>query len=121
MNSQIPTPYVGPRTFLETESDRFFGRDREAGDLLALVVSEQLVVFYAQSGAGKSSLVNTCLIPALRKRNYEILKGRLIGDAPEGVKPANILSLTCCAVSRQKLWIPPPWNPSRSAGICSSG
>jgi WD40 repeat protein len=90
MNNQIPTPYVGPRTFLEAESDRFFGRETEARDLLALVVSERLVVFYAQSGAGKSSLVNTCLIPDLRKRGYDLLTGRVAGDAPEGVRPDNI-------------------------------
>ena len=51
MNASIKKPYVGPRTFQENERDRFFGRDREARDLLALAVSEQLVLFYAQSGA----------------------------------------------------------------------
>ncbi|HUG35277.1 MAG TPA: hypothetical protein VMJ90_10950, partial [Anaerolineales bacterium] len=92
MNSQTPTPYIGPRTFLETESDRFFGRETETRDLLALVVSERLVVFYAQSGAGKSSLVNTCLIPDLRKRSYEIFTGRVAGDAPTGIKPDNVFT-----------------------------
>ena len=51
-------PYVGPRTFQEKEADRFFGREREARELVALVVSERLTLFYAQSGAGKSSLIN---------------------------------------------------------------
>lgn len=51
--------YIGPRTFQRNEGHLFFGREREARDLIALVASEHLVVFYAQSGAGKSSIVNT--------------------------------------------------------------
>jgi hypothetical protein len=34
---------------------------------LSLVISDNLVLFYAQSGAGKSSLINTKLIPGLEK------------------------------------------------------
>ncbi|MGE5464596.1 MAG: NACHT and WD repeat domain-containing protein, partial [Syntrophothermus sp.] len=90
MNTMISNPYVGPRTFLESERDRFFGRDREARDLLALVVSEPLVLFYAQSGAGKSSLVNTRLIPDLRKRGFSIITGRVGGDAPAGMEVENV-------------------------------
>ena len=59
-------PYVGPRTFSERQRHLFFGREREARDLLARVLSERLLLFYAQSGAGKSSLLNTRLIPQLR-------------------------------------------------------
>jgi uncharacterized delta-60 repeat protein len=84
-------PYVGPRTFRKEESHLFFGRDREASDLLALVVSEQLVLFYAQSGAGKSSLINTRLIPGLEDKNYEVLPvGRVSGDLSEGQGTENI-------------------------------
>ncbi len=90
MNASIKKPYVGPRTFQENERDRFFGRDREARDLLALAVSEQLVLFYAQSGAGKSSLVNTCLIPDLKNKGFKVFSGRVIGDAPTGFDVDNI-------------------------------
>jgi len=90
MNDTLPKPYIGPRTFTEKEGDRFFGRESEARDLLALVVSERLVVFYAQSGAGKSSLVNARLIHELRNRGYEIFTGRVVGDPPGGIKPENI-------------------------------
>ena len=91
MNAVEKNPYVGPRTFRKEESHLFFGRDREASDLLALVVSEQLVLFYAQSGAGKSSLINTRLIPGLEDKNYEILPvGRVSGDLSEGQVIDNI-------------------------------
>jgi len=91
MNVVNKNPYVGPRTFRKEESHLFFGRDRESSDLLALVVSEQLVLFYAQSGAGKSSLINTRLIPGLEDKNYEILPvGRVSGDLSEGQVTDNI-------------------------------
>ncbi|MDM8519242.1 SUMF1/EgtB/PvdO family nonheme iron enzyme [Anaerolineales bacterium HSG6] len=83
---QVPhddNPYVGPRTFEEDDSDVFFGRNREARDLLSLVIAEPVVLFYAQSGTGKSSIINTRLIPGLREENFYILpKARVSGDLP---------------------------------------
>lgn len=79
-------PYVGPRTFSEQEADRFFGREREARDLLSLVIADRLTLFYAQSGAGKSSLIHTRLIPQLRQEaGYLVLPvGRVGGQLPAG-------------------------------------
>ena len=68
----------------------FLAADARLGDLLALVLSEQLVLFYAQSGAGKSSLVNTCLIPDLKMKGFEIFTGRVAGDAPSGIQVENV-------------------------------
>jgi len=90
MNGKIDNPYIGPRTFQENERDRFFGRDRESSELRALVLSEQLVLLYAQSGAGKSSLINTRLIPELKNKDIEVLTGRVGGDAPTGLKVDNV-------------------------------
>lgn len=91
MNTNHDNPYVGPRTFRRDEGHLFYGRDREARDLLALVVSEQLVLFYAQSGAGKSSLINTRLIPSLEAKNFEVLRvGRVSGEDHAGLEVANI-------------------------------
>ena len=84
MTEAIPpfNPYVGPRTFQEEEADRFFGREREARELVALVVSERLTLFYAQSGAGKSSLLNARVIPWLRERRlHRPARGSRIGRA----------------------------------------
>ncbi len=84
-------PYIGPRTYQRNEGHLFFGREREARDLIALVASERLVVFYAQSGAGKSSIVNTRLIPNLEEKEYEVLPvGRVSGDIGEGLEVSNI-------------------------------
>ena len=79
-------PYVGPRTFEEDDAPFFFGRDREARDLLALVISEPLVLFYAQSGAGKSSLINARLVPGMRQEGFVVLPvSRVGGELPEGI------------------------------------
>lgn len=91
MNTTKQNPYVGPRTFLKEEGHLFFGREREASDLIALVASEQLVLFYAQSGAGKSSLINTRLIPYLESKDYEVLPvSRVSGAGASGIETDNI-------------------------------
>jgi WD40 repeat protein len=91
MSSAERNPYVGPRTFLKEEGHLFYGREREARDLIALVASEQLVLFYAQSGAGKSSLINTRLIPYLESKEYEVLPvSRVTGGEPTQNKIDNI-------------------------------
>ena len=86
--TDTPTnPYVGPRTFTAADRKRFFGRETEAAGLLARVVSERLLLFYAQSGAGKSSLLRTRLIPQLQEeRGFVVLPvGRVSGELPAGV------------------------------------
>ncbi|MDQ1301987.1 MAG: hypothetical protein QG637_1909, partial [Chloroflexota bacterium] len=90
MTPELPfstNPYVGPRTFAYEQRHLFFGREREARDLLARVLSERLLLFYAQSGAGKSSLLHTRLIPQLQEeRGFVVLPvGRVSGELPAGV------------------------------------
>jgi hypothetical protein len=77
----VVKPYVGPRPFEASQAHLFFGREYEASDLLSLVIAERLVLFYAQSGSGKSSLVNTRLLPGLRRRGFSVLPvSRLSGQ-----------------------------------------
>ncbi|MEA2205462.1 MAG: hypothetical protein QOE77_2238 [Blastocatellia bacterium] len=59
-------PYVGPRPFKEEENQLFFGRMRETDELVSLITAHPVVLLYAPSGAGKSSLVNAGLIPKLK-------------------------------------------------------
>lgn len=87
MADSTQNPYVGPRTFTRQESNRFFGREREAQELCSLVISERLTLFYAQSGAGKSSLINTRLAPLLEEAGFVVLPiSRVSGDLPPEVK-----------------------------------
>ena len=61
-------PYVGPRAFQENEREFFFGRDEETAILEGLVMTRRVALFFAQSGAGKSSLLRAGLIPELTRQ-----------------------------------------------------
>ena len=59
------SPFVGPRPFERSQADLFEGREHEIERLEALVLSRRVVLFYAASGMGKSSLINAGLVPKL--------------------------------------------------------
>jgi len=71
--------YKGTAPYQDKELDRktFFGREREARSLLSLVLAERLVVLFAKSGMGKSSLINAGLVQPLRDRGFLPLVVRL--------------------------------------------
>ena len=65
-------PYVGPRPF--SREDRFFyGREREVRELRDLLIAERIVILYSPSGAGKTSLIQAGLLPALEEEDFRIL------------------------------------------------
>jgi hypothetical protein len=61
-------PYVGPRAIESGEA--LFGRDNETVELLNQVIAHRVVLMYAVSGAGKTSLLKAGLIPALEARGF---------------------------------------------------
>lgn len=96
----IANPYVGPRMFTSAERGLFFGRDAEARDLLSLVISQRLVLFYAQSGAGKSSLLNARLVPDLRERGFLVLPITRVGaEIPKGIEQVDNIYLLSLMLS----------------------
>jgi len=64
--------YPGSRPFQDNTVDRiiFRGREKEKARLLQLILAEKLVVLYAKSGMGKTSLLNAGVFQALRLRGY---------------------------------------------------
>jgi hypothetical protein len=58
-------PYIGPGSFEERDRGRFFGRDEEARELSYLLIAWRAVLLYAQSGAGKTSLLQAKVVPDL--------------------------------------------------------
>ena len=92
-------PYVGPGPFSQADTYRFFGRDREAAELYSLVAAHRSVLLYAQSGAGKTSLLNAGLIPLLEKGGFDVLPAarvsQLTGDRalPDGISNVYILNV----------------------------
>jgi hypothetical protein len=81
------SPFIGPRPFEEDEAEIFFGRRNELSALAAQVVSTQIVLLYAASGSGKSSLISAGLIPALRSRGFKVAQERFNILASGGGKP----------------------------------
>lgn len=76
--------YPGTRAFEEDEQLLFFGRNEEIRRLHALVLANNLVVLFAKSGIGKSSLLNAGLIPLLDYDRFCTVKVRFqnLSDNP---------------------------------------
>jgi hypothetical protein len=64
--------YPGARPFSESSEDRqrFFGRDREGEQLYLRILSVPLLLQFAKSGLGKTSLLNAWLFPRLRRKPF---------------------------------------------------
>src|SRR4051794_29625636 len=63
-------PYVGPRPYQIGE--KLYGRRRELAELRDLLISERIVMLYSPSGAGKTSLIQAELVPALIAEGFRI-------------------------------------------------
>jgi WD40 repeat protein len=87
VNDLGTNPYVGPRSFEEADSHNFFGRHTEGRQLASLIIAHRVVLFYAQSGAGKTSLLQASVIPALKRRRMMgvLPVTRVGGDLPPGI------------------------------------
>ncbi|WP_448610435.1 nSTAND1 domain-containing NTPase [Geodermatophilus sp. URMC 60] len=68
---RVGNPYVGPASF--GVGDPLYGRDQEREDLVDLLVAERIVLLYSPSGAGKTSLIEAALVPALQDDGFEVL------------------------------------------------
>ncbi|YCM44597.1 WD40 repeat domain-containing protein [Verrucomicrobiaceae bacterium 227] len=62
--------YVGPRPF--RTGQKLYGRNREAAELVSLLISQRLVLLHSPSGAGKTSLIQAKVVPAMLKRRFEL-------------------------------------------------
>ncbi len=66
MESSIKeNPFPGLRSFDYSESQLFFGRERNVSDLLKKLSSNHFIAIIGNSGSGKSSLVKAGLLPAV--------------------------------------------------------
>lgn len=90
-SSREKCPYPGPSPFEKNSQYPFFGRDREVNEILSLIISHRTLLLYAQSGAGKTSLINAGLIPLLEREELEVLPlARVRGLIPESMSPSSI-------------------------------
>lgn len=76
--ASLPTASPKPvNPFRGTESfqtgDKIFGRDHEIDEFATRLLARRVVLLHSPSGAGKTSLVQAGLIPALNKKGLHIL------------------------------------------------
>jgi WD40 repeat protein len=90
--SHEQSPYVGPRPFTADDRDVFFGRNQEAIELTALIKAHPETLLYAQSGAGKTSLLFAQVIPTLdTEEEFDVLP------------PARVRSQESAAIPDEKI------------------
>lgn len=73
-------PYKGPFPF--EKGDPLYGRDTESLELLNRLLGSRVVLLYSVSGAGKTSLLQAGLIPALESRNFVPFPVIRVGEEP---------------------------------------
>ncbi len=77
MDQEKISRYPGIRAFEINERNLFFGRAMETRKLFAMVKAKPLVVLFAKSGIGKSSLINASLLPRLDHDLYRSVRIRI--------------------------------------------
>jgi hypothetical protein len=86
-------PYKGTASYQVEDSELFFGREVDADQLLARVLSARMTLLHAQSGAGKTSLVNATLIPELERRSWTPVRILPHNDPVASARNATLLSV----------------------------
>ena len=82
-----PNPYVGPRPFAAEHAHLFFGREAESNDIISLAISHPVLLLYAASGAGKTSLLNAQVIPTLIRQGCQVIgPARVTESVPTGAR-----------------------------------
>jgi Novel STAND NTPase 1 len=92
------TRYPGAQPFSDDALSRkiFFGREREVIALSDQILASRMVVVYARSGLGKSSLLNAGVAQRLRDEGYMPLIVR-VNDVQEGPRASVLQGITVAA------------------------
>jgi HEAT repeat protein len=72
-NIQLSEPYKGLRPYQEENRDIFFGREEERDILIDKMFSSKLTLLFANTGVGKSSLIQAAVMPQLKSPERENL------------------------------------------------
>ena len=81
----MKNPFIGPRPFAADDQSRFFGRDTEIEEISSALFASRVLVLYAESGAGKTSLLNAGVLPAVADDFNTIPVARVSGSLPPGI------------------------------------
>ena len=103
--------YPGTKFFESHQHNIFFGRLQETGELIHSIKAHDVFVIFADSGIGKTSLLNAGLIPELEKENIQPVHFRFQDTAIPPLKTiAKKLGEYCSQPelltieAQQKLW-----------------
>ena len=120
MNAAKKYRYPGLNFYREDDKDIFFGRNADSQRLYAQVILNQTLVLHAESGAGKSSVIQAGLLPLLRANQPEYLALTIRFDEPaagitliddvirkvkDGLPPLTGVELPYINTSNDKLWV----------------
>ena len=96
LTTEIARPYKFLDYYNFEDSRIFFGRERETEILLSDVITTRLVVLFAKTGTGKTSLINAGVRPRLEELDYATFYIRVEHDPAESTRKAlrknNLLS-----------------------------
>ena len=103
-SSPLPAPerpYVGVRPFERVEQSIFFGRERDAVFICSKIFAARLMLLYAPSGTGKSSILRTLVIPELESQHARTLyfDSWSAGDPLEALRDELVAIATSCGVA----------------------
>ncbi|GHB36929.1 hypothetical protein GCM10010331_25430 [Streptomyces xanthochromogenes] len=70
---ETSTPYAGLSAFQPEDVDRFFGRERLTGEVLAKVRDHRFLAVFGPSGSGKSSLLRAGLVAHARASDRPVM------------------------------------------------
>ena len=108
--SLLDSPYKFLDPYGIDDERFFFGRDREIRTLLADVLVSRLVVLFAKTGTGKTSLINAGVRPRLNQLGYRTVFVRVLQDPTRSAREEMarvdwIPRLTRGTLSYQLTWL----------------
>ena len=93
IKQNITNPFVGLRSFEADEYNLFFGRDTQIKDIIDNLSQTNFAAVIGYSGSGKSSLIKSGVIPALKNKSSEKENNSWkIGICTPGYDPIRSLS-----------------------------
>jgi hypothetical protein len=86
-------PYKGPDSYETEDADYFFGRNRESEAIVAKILSARCTLLHAQSGTGKTSILNARVIPALEEQTWSAFRILPRHNPSDAVRNGSMLGL----------------------------
>ena len=82
LHNDVPIPYKGLEAYTLSDAEAFFGRDQAIRELREALKRSPLTILQAESGAGKTSLLQAGLIPRLMAEEHLVVWLRSQFDNP---------------------------------------